>query len=403
MQNIGLRSTLNGFASCIVKHFLKISQSNQSYFLVRNASFLKHSPNVVLDKSIRNRFKNLPRKGDAYQATYLWIDGTGENLRLKDRVLKKPVKCPSELPSWQYDGSSTYQAAGEDSDTTLIPRAIYPDPFKTKKDIIVMCDTYSANGEPTQSNKRAACQCAYDECADQEPWFGIEQEYSMLDVTGHPFGWPQHGFPAPQGPYYCSVGADRAFGRDIVEAHISACLYVGIDFFGTNGEVKPAQWEFQIGPTEGIKAADDLWVSRYLLHRIAEIYGVVITFDPKPVLGPWNGAGAHTNVSTKAMREEGGMEEIVKAVKKLSKKQKRHIEAYDPKGGEDNKRRLLERLETSNIEKFSWGVANRGVSVRIPRSVEQNGKGYFEDRRPAANCDPYSVLNVLMRTCFLDE
>ncbi|XP_039951175.1 glutamine synthetase 1, mitochondrial [Bactrocera neohumeralis] len=371
---------------------------------VRKAHFLRNSPNAALSKTLLDRYRTLETPKNLVQATYLWIDGTGENIRLKDRVLNKVPKSVEDLPNWQYDGSSTYQASGENSDTTLIPRAIYRDPFKPgQNDIIVMCDTYTSEGKPTPSNKRAACQAAIEKVIDQEPWFGIEQEYTLLDIEGRPFGWPEGGFPAPQGPYYCAVGADRVYARDLVEAHATACLYAGIDFAGTNAEVMPAQWEYQVGPSIGLKAGDDLWVSRYILQRIAEEYGIVVTFDPKPMDGPWNGAGAHHNFSTKAMRADGGMKVIEEAIKKLSKQQERHIRAYDPKEGKDNERRLVGRLETSSIDKFSWGIANRGTSVRIPRGVASAGKGYFEDRRPSSNCDPYAVCNALVRTCLLDE
>ncbi|XP_061386967.1 glutamine synthetase 1, mitochondrial-like [Musca vetustissima] len=369
-----------------------------------SSDFLKNSPNNALDKSILSRYKFLETPSDRLQATYLWIDGTGENIRVKDRVLNKIPKDVSDLPKWQYDGSSTYQSQGENSDTTLVPRVIYRDPFKPgKNDIIVMCDTYLPNGEPTPSNKRFALQNAIDKVGHEEPWFGIEQEYTLLDVDGRPFGWPANGYPAAQGPYYCGVGADRVYARDLVEAHTLACLYAGIDFSGTNAEVMPAQWEYQVGPSLGIKASDDLWVSRYILQRIAEEFGIVVTFDPKPVEGPWNGAGAHTNFSTKAMRADGGMKAIEEAIEKLSHHHERHIKAYDPKEGKDNERRLVGRLETSSIDKFSWGVANRSVSVRVPQGVATAGKGYFEDRRPSSNCDPYAVCDALIRTCLLNE
>merc|ERR1712236_106587 len=186
---------------------------------------------------------------------------------------------------------------------------------------------------------------------EMQPWFGIEQEYTLLDQDRHPFGWPKNGFPGPQGPYYCGVGASRVYGRDIVEAHYRCCLYAGINISGTNAEVMPAQWEFQVGPTEGIDMGDDLWVARYLLERVAEDFGVVVSLDPKPMVGDWNGAGAHCNFSTKPMR----------------KKHVSHIKQYDPNEGRDNERRLTGSHETSSIHDFSSGVANRGASIRIPR------------------------------------
>lgn len=94
---------------------------------------------------------------------------------------------------------------------------------------------------------------------------------------------------------------------------------------------------------------------------------------------------------------------IEESIEKLAKRHRYHIRAYDPKGGLDNARRLTGRHETSSIDEFSAGVANRGASIRIPRSVGQDKKGYFEDRRPSANCDPYAVTEALVRTCLLKE
>lgn len=364
------------------------------------SNVLTSSPNADFNKQLMERYSRLKYDPKLVQATYVWIDGSGENVRAKTRTVNFVPKTAEELPNWQYDGSSTYQALGGNSDTTLVPRALYKDPTKSNpNDVIVMCDTYKPDGAPTESNKRAAMQEVFDKVKAELPWFGIEQEYTFMDFDGRPLGWPSAGFPGPQGPYYCGVGADKVIARDIVEAHALACLYAGIDFAGTNAEVMPAQWEYQVGPSLGMKAADDLWVSRYLLWRVAEDFGVNVTFDPKPMVGPWNGAGAHTNFSTEAMRQEGGLEAVKKAIEKLSHKQAEHIKCYDPRGGKDNERRLIGRLETSSIEKFSWGVADRSCSVRIPRGVADAGKGYLEDRRPSSNCDPYAVCQALLDTC----
>jgi glutamine synthetase len=308
-----------------------------------------------------------------------------------------------QLPIWNYDGSSCYQAEGSNSDTYLHPVKIYPDPFRGGDNILVMCETYKYNKLPTETNKRKTCKVVMDQAAEHHPWFGIEQEYTLLDQDQHPFGWPKNGFPGPQGPYYCGVGADKVYGRDIVEAHYRACLYAGIRVSGTNAEVMPAQWEYQVGPSEGIDMGDDLWISRYLLCRVAEDFGVVVSFDPKPMQGDWNGAGAHCNFSTEAMRKPGGMKVIEAAIDNLSRHHKRHIMAYDPNNGKDNERRLTGKHETSSIHDFSAGVANRGSSIRIPRDVAEQGYGYLEDRRPSSNCDPYSVTEVIVRTICLNE
>jgi len=238
---------------------------------------------------------------------------------------------------------------------------------------------------------------------DQHPWFGIEQEYTLLDLEDHPFGWPKNGYPGPQGPYYCGVGANKVYGRAIVEAHYRACLYSGVKISGTNAEVMPGQWEFQVGPCEGIRMGDDLWLARYLLHRVAEDFGVVASLDPKPIPGDWNGAGAHCNYSTEIMREKGGIKAIDDAVEKLSKKHMLHQSMYDPSGGEDNKRRLTGLHETAAYDQFSHGVANRGCSIRIPRQTGEDGCGYLEDRRPSSNCDPYMVTRMLVETTLLSE
>ena len=255
-------------------------------------------------------------------------------------------------------------------------------------------------------NTRVGCLSVMDKVKDQEPWFGIEQEYTLFEADGKtPFGWPKGGYCKPQGPYYCSAGYENAFGRSVMEAHYSACIYAGIKIAGVNGEVMPGQWEYQIGPCLGIEQGDHLWMSRYVMMRVCELFGVVVSFHPKPMLGDWNGAGCHTNFSTKVMREvEGaGYDAIIAALDKMKApgKQQEHIAAYDASGGEDNKLRLTGAHETASIDAFTYGVANRGCSARIPRDTEAAKKGYFEDRRPASNCDPYIVTKKIIETCCL--
>lgn len=356
-----------------------------------------------LDKAVLANYMSLPTGDDNVQCEYIWIDGTGEGIRTKCRTLEYEPKKPEDCPVWNYDGSSTYQAEGSNSDMYLHPVAIFKDPFRRGKNKLVLCEVFKYNNQAAETNHRSSCKAAMDRAKAQKPWFGIEQEYTLLSHEGSPFGWPKNGFPGPQGPYYCGVGANRVYGRDIVEAHYRACLYAGVKIAGCNAEVMPAQWEFQVGPCEGIDMGDHLWIGRYLLERVAEDFGVVVTFDPKPMSGDWNGAGAHTNYSTLQMRENNGIKAIEEAIEKLSKNHQKHIEAYDPNKGEDNKRRLTGLHETSSIEDFSAGVANRGASIRIPRQVAADGKGYLEDRRPSSNCDPYMVTEVIVKTTILDE
>ncbi|KAG0721809.1 Glutamine synthetase [Chionoecetes opilio] len=368
-------------------------------FLMKNfkvsGGIMTHFMFAGTNKTVLDRYMRLAIPNDESHATYVWVDGTGENLRSKTRKLHFVPKTPGEVPEWSFDGSTTGQAEGSNSDVYLRPVAIYRDPFRLVEDKLVLCETFRHNKKPTETNHRRQCLDVMTWAANTRPWFGMEQEYILLDTDNHPLGWPKNGFPGPMSPYYsCGVGANKVYGRDVVEAHYRACFYAGINISGENAESMPAQWEFQVGPCKGISIGDDLWMARYLLHRVAEDFSVVVTLDPKPVPGNWNGSSMHTNFSTKEMREANGIVEIEKAIEKLSKVHEEHIKVYDPKGGKDNERRLTGN-RTSTIHDFSTGVANRGCSIRIPRGVAEERTGYLEDRRPSSNADPYRVSERL--------
>jgi len=328
-------------------------------------------------------------------AEYIWIDGQKPTakLRSKTKIIDAPVKKLSDLPEWGFDGSSTSQAEGHFSDLKLKPVYKLADPLHRDDDVLVLCEVLNPDNSVHWSNTRARLRLLAEKYADQEAWFGIEQEYTLFEGN-KPLGWPDKGFPAPQGGYYCGVGNDEVFGREIVEAHAAACLRAGIQIAGTNAEVMPAQWEFQIGPLPPLEMADELWLARWLLYRIGEDYDVAATLFPKPVKGDWNGAGAHTNFSTKAMRETGGIKLIEEAMKKLERRHDEHIKVY----GAHNEERLTGLHETAPIHQFRYGISDRGASVRIPMGTANDGMGYFEDRRPAANMDPYQVCALIMET-----
>ena len=326
-----------------------------------------------------------------FQAEYIWLDGTKPtaNLRSKTRIIadgKKPAV-------WGFDGSSTNQADGSSSDCVLNPVFTCPDPLRGPNDILVMCEVLNPDNTPHSTNTRSATVAAEKKYGKFEPWFGIEQEYTFFQ-DGRPYGWPEVGFPAPQGPYYCGVGGAKMPGRDIVEAHTLACLRAGLSIEGTNAEVMMAQWEFQIGVLSPVAVSDQLWVARWLLERIAEDYGVDVSWDAKPIKGDWNGAGAHTNFSTKGMRENGGLKVIHAACDAIGKKIMEHIAVYGY-GIED---RLTGKHETAPWNKFSYGTSDRGASIRIPLQTARDGKGWLEDRRPNANMDPYAVCAVMVET-----
>ena len=326
-----------------------------------------------------------------FKAEYIWIDGTepSPSLRSKTKVLADG----SDLPIWGFDGSSTNQAPGANSDCVLRPVYSCPDPISGGDNKLVMCEVLLPDMSPHPTNNRAACAEVASKLENQESWFGIEQEFTLFEADGkQPLGFPEGGFPEAQGPYYCSVGANHNFGRDVSEAHATACIDAGIGIAGTNAEVMPGQWEFQVGPLGPLEVSDQLWVARWLLHRIAEEFAVVVSIDPKPVPGDWNGAGCHTNFSTKAMRES--YQPIIDACEALGKNIGEHISNY----GVDNDKRLTGLHETQSIDQFSYGVSDRGASIRIPWQVEVDQKGYLEDRRPASNMDPYLVTRLLIQT-----
>ncbi|GIF21924.1 glutamine synthetase [Actinoplanes tereljensis] len=328
-----------------------------------------------------------------FKAEYIWVDGTQPTAKLRSKT--KVVEDGAELPIWGFDGSSTNQAPGDKSDCVLKPVFTCPDPIRGGKNVLVMCEVLLIDGTPHPTNTRAACAAVAEKFADQEPIFGIEQEYTFFK-DGRPLGFPiGGGFPAPQGGYYCGVGSDEVFGRAIVEAHMDLCLEAGLHLSGINAEVMPGQWEFQVGPVAAPQVADELWIARWLLYRIAEDYNVSATLDPKPVKGDWNGAGAHTNFSTNAMRKS--YDAIITAAESLGGEGKveEHVAGY----GADIEHRLTGMHETAPWSKYSYGVSDRGASVRIPWQVEKDGRGYLEDRRPNANCDPYVVTRLIVNTC----
>jgi len=360
------------------------------------ASVANMAEECKMDASVLDKFMSLPVSGKI-QAEYLWIDAIGE-VRSKCRTVDANKAKLGDLPSWNYDGSSTDQAPGEDSEVIIKPRAVFRDPFRpTGDNILVLTDTYTPGGTPLPTNTRAAAMEVFDKKFPESdaPWYGLEQEYTLFNLDKiTPLGWPAGGYPLPQGPYYCGAGADRSFGRAISEAHYKACLFAGLEISGTNAEVMPGQWEYQIGPCVGIDAADEMMVSRYILSRVCEDFGVHVTLDPKPIPGDWNGAGCHTNFSTEKMRKAGGLATIEQAIRRLGAKHEEHIIAY----GEGNERRLTGKYETADINTFSYGVANRGCSIRIPRATDAEGCGYLEDRRPSSNCDPYVVTSKIYDT-----
>ncbi len=323
---------------------------------------------------------------------YIWLDGYDptQSLRSKTKVVSDFDGELSSCPEWCFDGSSTQQAEGGASDCLLKPIAIFPDPGR-KNAYLVMNEVLNADGTPHESNGRATI-----DDDDDDFWFGFEQEYTIWDPTTNlPIGFPAGGFPAPQGPYYCSVGAGNAVGREIVEEHLDLCLDAGLNVEGINAEVMMGQWEYQIFAKGAARAGDEIWVSRYLLERVAEQYGYSINWHCKPVEGDWNGSGMHANFSNTVLRTAGCKETYDRICNAFHGTIMEHISVY----GAENNQRLTGLHETQSIDKFSYGVSDRGASIRIPVATVTSGwKGWLEDRRPASNADPYKVASVIIST-----
>jgi glutamine synthetase len=332
---------------------------------------------------------------DRIMAEYIWMDGRKPTAKLRSKTkIIGAVRKLEDIPKWGFDGSSTEQAEGSFSDCMLKPVYYVPDPIRGGSNILVMCEVMNADGTPHVTNTRHVLDIVAEKYKTAEPWFGIEQEYTLYGKNNWPYGWPEGSYLGPQGPYYCSVGAGDAIGRPLMEAHMKACLDAGLAISGTNAEVMASQWEFQIGTLGALEAGDQLWIARWLLMRLGEEMGAYPKFDPKPMSGDWNGAGGHTNFSVKAMRETGGLEYIKKTCEKLEKFHKQHIRVY----GADNDKRLTGKHETCSYKQFRYGVSDRGASIRIPMETANKGYGYLEDRRPAANLDPYQVCTALIET-----
>lgn len=326
---------------------------------------------------------------------YIWLDGykPTQSLRGKTMVVKDFGGTLEDCKMWSFDGSSTEQATGDSSDCLLKPVALFPDPGRHDS-FLVMTEVLNADGSPHESNGRATI-----DDDDEDFWFGFEQEYFLWDPEINlPPGFPPGGYPRPQGPYYCSVGAAKAFGRPVVEEHLDTCLEAGINVEGINGEVAAGQWEFQVFAKSAKRAGDETWIARYLLERIGEKYGYAIEWHPKPLgMTDWNGSGMHANFSNGVMRTCGDEATFHKICESFGGDSsiKRHIDVY----GADNDQRLTGLHETQSIDKFSYGVSDRGASIRIPvGTIEDGWKGRLEDRRPASNADPYKVAAEIIRS-----
>jgi len=323
---------------------------------------------------------------------YVWLDANN-NPRSKTRMLNKKLEKENlEIPLWTFDGSSTGQANGTNSEVLLKPCAAFPDPFRGGDCIMALCETYNLDMTPHKTNTRHKANALFQEHLDQEPVFGIEQEF-FLERNNKILAFTnEDDIPTTQGDYYCGNGKN-AIGRTFIDAAFKRCIMAGLKVTGYNAEVAPSQWEIQIC-ADGINACDQLIILRYILNRTAELHSISINYHPKPLDGDWNGSGCHVNFSTKTMREPHGYNDVLECVEKLEKTHEEHMKHY----GVDNDKRMTGKHETSDFTNFTHGVGDRSASVRIPTSTFNEKSGYIEDRRPASNIDPYVVTSMIMKT-----
>lgn len=351
-----------------------------------------------------------------YYIEYIWLDGSNpQQLRSKTKVVSaKSIEKEKKIPNWNFDGSSTGQSDTSKSELILVPtssRVKYKDPFR-ENGFLVMCEVFNPDMTPHSTNTRSQLRnLIEDNDIEDNCMFGFEQEYIIFDRNAprlfhleenkaefNGLGWPVNHYPRPQGDYYCGVGANNVIGRDFVDEHAALCLKSGIKYGGSNAEVLLSQWEYQVGPVYGLDGSDQLWISRWILHRLSEKYGYMISLHPKPFVGNrWNGSGMHVNFSTSEMREDMSLKKelAIEACELLSKSISEHIEVY----GEDNNLRLTGENETCSIDEFRWGIGDRTASIRIPSSINDDfTPGYIEDRRPASNADPYQICYQLIKS-----
>ena len=330
---------------------------------------------------------------------YVWLDGFGK-ARSKTKVIHdtRSDTLTSRnfplVPLWNYDGSSTGQADGPNSEVILQPVAFFKDPFRDKHNcFLILCETFIKEKTelvPHKTNTRYKVARMFNNHYDEQPMFGLEQEF-FISKNGKPIGITDESIP--QQHYYCGTGGDNSIGRAMVETAFNRCLYAGLALTGLNSEVAPSQWELQVCAV-GIEAADHLVMLRYIVDRSLEQNGYHLDLHPKPVLGDWNGSGCHINFSTQKMREPNGINLIDDALKKLEKNHDKHMEQY----GANNNLRMTGKHETASYDKFTYGIGSRSSSIRIPTSTYSDKCGYLEDRRPASNIDPYVATGLIFET-----
>lgn len=323
---------------------------------------------------------------------YVWT-GLENKIYSKVRILNEYSISLENIPIWNFDGSSTNHSNTDNSDIYLKPVKIYKHPFLDDKicSYLVLCECLNNDMTPHKINYRDQLIKLEEKYKDKKYLFGIEQEYAVFEKTVNNMLSPYGGYSYEQ-TGYCATNGNNVFKkmRDLVVEHTLLCIKAGIKIFGNNLEVANSSAEFQIGTCDMITCCDDLIMARFILYVLSEKYDAIISLHPKPFGDNYNGSGCHTNLSSEDMRND--IKYIYEACEKLKLKHGENNKFF----GDYNELRLTGKHETSDINHFSYGVADRTATVRIPLSVFNDQKGYMEYRFPASNLEPYLGINKLI-------
>jgi glutamine synthetase len=312
-------------------------------------------------------------------AEYIWMDKKN-NFRSKSRTLDIRNQSDIEidnLPKWNYNGVLCGQS---ENNVILTPVAVFMCPFRGQNSILVLCETYKENGEPMSNNYRQNAVKIFNDNKEIEPMFELEQDYFIINPNNNkPLGFPISGYPEPEGDYFCSIGTLNNFGRKIADLHYKLCLVAGVNIYSISANVAPGQWKFQIGQCNGIEAGDHMMIARYILDRIGELNNVCIDYSEKPVQGNWNHSKCCVNYSTRHMRrglgDKRGIDFITDAIKKLKKNNDDYVN-------------ILNYNTDTNMDMNNF--------ITIPNEVNVKECGYFEDKRPPANINPYLLTSTIL-------
>lgn len=387
-------------------------------------------------------------------AEYLYLSayavaGDVRETRSKTRMLDQRVVASGRLQPWIADGRSSGQRTGMDPEIILQPAFMCRDPFRGEPAVIVLCEALKLDGTVLASNTRheasrilgvkpapspegaASGSGAHSSAGVGAQWTFSQQVVLYAADKRTPLGWPPGGGVPERGRIDCAVGAspDARLARRLLDLFLRGCRFAGLHVTGVALGPRPAMVEYTLGPVEGIRAGDELWVSRYILCRLCELLRVHPSFDPVDAAMPeWTAAGCSIGLSTRKMRGEGAAgaaddpaaadEAVAVAVDRLRRHHFAHLAVYGP----GNEERLAVKPTSGgdagvggSIDFFTAAPGRRDVSVLLPPPASGGPSSSWWSRvlprehraivdlRPAANVDPYPAIAKIYRTVVLNR